>query len=600
MVYETEQAPLVFIVLYYCIVLACLRGVGLVAGYIAAAVLHGPRQGGRVLGKVVWELAVDWLQTSPRRVLALSMLAFRESIRRKVLYAFGVLLVFFLLAGWFLDDRGDRAAAMYLNLAMFSTTMLIVIMAVVLSCFSLPADFQDRTIFTIVSKPVRRHEIVLGRVIGFTFTGTILLTCMGVVSYLFVINGLSHEHVLRDYEIKTVDLDETEENPLVHRGKTIQEHGHRHEVYFHQDGTAEADDLAGHTHDVRQNKENGKLTASLGATRRMLRARIPLYGTLQFFDREGKAKNKGINVGKEWGYRGCVEGGNESRAVWTFHGVTKDHFSQGFLPLELTLGVFRTYKGQVDAGIAGSIQLENPTTGRTTNPRTFVAREYYTDRINIPEQLESADGPVSLFDEDPSKALVDPKGNLIITVRCEDRAQFYCMAQHDLSLRAGDTFFEWNFFKGHIGVWLQLVLAIVIGVTCSTFLRGPVAMCLTFGVIGGGHFTKFMHSVSTGQLEGGGPLESVIRIYINLAPVIALPDSEWVNWVQMFDQLMKQGVYVAGHLVPDFVAYNQSDFVARGYNIDPGVLTMNVLGAAAYVIPAIIIGHLCLKLRQVG
>ena len=70
-------------------------------------------------------------------------------------------------------------------------------MALFISAFSLPTDIKNRTIHTVVTKPVRSGEIVLGRIVGFTLIGTALLVIMGVCSYVFVVRSLDHTHEIR-------------------------------------------------------------------------------------------------------------------------------------------------------------------------------------------------------------------------------------------------------------------------------------------------------------------------------------------------------------------------------------------------------------------
>ena len=53
--------------------------------------------------------------------------------------------------------------------------LAVLALALFLGVFSLPNDIQNRTIFTIVTKPVRPLEIVLGRILGFGAIGTLLL-----------------------------------------------------------------------------------------------------------------------------------------------------------------------------------------------------------------------------------------------------------------------------------------------------------------------------------------------------------------------------------------------------------------------------------------
>ena len=56
--------------------------------------------------------------------------------------------------------------------------------------------------------------------------------------------------------------------------------------------------------------------------------------------------------------------------------------------------------------------------------------------------------------------LVD-NGQLVIKVKCGQPAQYFGMAQPDLFLHAADRPFYLNFMKGHISVWLQMLM-----VTC--------------------------------------------------------------------------------------------------------------------------------------
>ena len=77
-----------------------------------------------------------------------------------------------------------------------ATTWLVMIMMVFLSAFSLPNDIKSHTIYTIVTKPVRPSEIVLGRIVGFAAVGTALLAVMGLFSYVFVVRALNHTHDL--------------------------------------------------------------------------------------------------------------------------------------------------------------------------------------------------------------------------------------------------------------------------------------------------------------------------------------------------------------------------------------------------------------------
>ena len=108
---------------------------------------------------------------SPRRVSALAWLAVKESIRRRVVVAFAVFIVVLLFAGWFLDPGSTTRPRLYMSFVLTATSYLVLVLMLFLSVFSLPADLKSRTLHTVVTKPVRASEIVLGRMLGFHGAG---------------------------------------------------------------------------------------------------------------------------------------------------------------------------------------------------------------------------------------------------------------------------------------------------------------------------------------------------------------------------------------------------------------------------------------------
>ena len=61
------------------------------------------------------------------------------------------------------------------------------------------------------------------------------------------------------------------------------------------------------------------------------------------------------------------------------------------LPLELIVRVFRTYKGDIETGIQGSMQLRNPDNeGITSDPWTFTAKDNSINTFDWPRKLDDA------------------------------------------------------------------------------------------------------------------------------------------------------------------------------------------------------------------
>ena len=59
-------------------------------------------------------------------------------------------------------------------------------MVTILTPLSLPTDIQQQTIYTVVSKPVRRLEMIWGRMIGYMALVTVLVLVFGGISLLYL------------------------------------------------------------------------------------------------------------------------------------------------------------------------------------------------------------------------------------------------------------------------------------------------------------------------------------------------------------------------------------------------------------------------------
>ena len=240
--------------------------------------------------------------------------------------AFAVFILILLFAGWFLDPGSIDPARLYLGFVLTATSYLVLLLALFLSSLSLPTDIKNRTLHTVVTKPVRASEVVLGRIVGFTAVATCLLALMGAISYVFVERGLAHTHQLAADDLQPVE-GAVPGRSVVLQGHTSFVHHHRHKVSI--DGSSDhgyVEMEQGHTHAWTAKKQGDKVVYELGPAEGMLMARVPIYGKLTFRDRTGKPTDKGINVGDEWTYRSYIEGGTLAAAVWTFQGITPKSF----------------------------------------------------------------------------------------------------------------------------------------------------------------------------------------------------------------------------------------------------------------------------------
>ena len=373
--------------LTWLLIVACLAAGATLTGWLVSALRHGPRAATLITGKVLRDAQLDWLYLSPRRVWALARLAIQESIRRRVVAVFAVFILILLFAGWFLDPGSVDPARLYLGSVLTITSYLVLLLALLLSSLSLPADIKNRTLHTVVTKPVRASEVVLGRIVGFTVVGTLLLVVMGAVNYVFVERGLTHTHQLTADNLHPVEGGVAGKKATL-QGRTSRVHQHRHKVTIDANGKGRVEMEQRHTHELSVQNDG---SYRFGPPEGMLLARVPVYGKLTFRDPSGQPVEKGINVGDEWTYRSFISGGTLAACVWTFEGITEDAFPAG-LPVETNIEIFRTHKGEIEKGVPGSLSVRNPRTGKKVEVRIFEAKEFMIDTQFIPPELQVAGG----------------------------------------------------------------------------------------------------------------------------------------------------------------------------------------------------------------
>lgn len=581
----------------YFLVLGILAVVTLAVSWLSVALRSGPIIASETMGRSLLALPGDLFGISPRRVAALAWLVFKESVRSMLVAVVAVFLVILLFAGWFLDPASMDPGRLYMSFVLTFSGWLILLLVLFLSALSLPADIKNKTIYTIVTKPVRASEIVLGRILGFTVVGSILLALFAVVSLIFVERGLSHTHQVQLGDL-TADASGTGAAGTW-RGVTSESQKHQHKVRIDAAGNATVLSHHGHWHKLppqdklaKEGKAEGLVET--GGPEGILVARVPVYGQLRFLDRLGKPSDKGINVGDEWTYRGYVEGNTLSAAIWSFRNLREEDFPNG-LPVEMTLGVFRTHKGDLAQGIPGSLSVVNPVTGVSAEVKLFRAKKFLVDTQFVPRKIRLPSGEEKDLFRD---FVVD--GKLEVWLRCLDVQQYLGAGQADMYLRAYDVWFRWNFLKGFYGIWLQMVLTIGVGVMCSTFLGGPIALLSTAGMLLLSSFSQFIYDLATGTNMGGGPVESMIRMVQQDNVVQALEPGLRTTVALGMDWVLKKGLLLISQVLPDFSSYSYSSFVASGFNVDGNLVLTQTVATLGFLGVLFLGGYLLLKGREVA
>ena len=271
----------------------------------------------------------------------------------------------------------------------------------------------------------------------------------------------------------------------------------------------------------------------------------------------------------------------------------------------MTLGVFRTYKGDIERGIEASLSLVNPTTGVRTSERRFTVREFGANQLVLSHELEDVDGkPLDLFED-----IVDENGSMELWIRCFDNQQYLGVAQADVYLRAQDASYTWNFIKGYVGIWMQMVTVISFGVMFSTFLSGPVAMMATLAclVLGMGDVTNIegiriamRDPEAKGAIHGGGPVESFIRLVRqqNLTSPLDIGDTAETVIKQIDRGVIETLAVVSNYLLPELSQFNYDKYVALGYDIPNDLIVSRLFATFGFFLAMFAIGYFCLKTRE--
>lgn len=583
--------------LNWVLVVGVLAIVVIIASFLIGAILNGPWRTERVMYGVLRDAAGDLFRISPRRVGALARLAIQESLSRWVLVA---LLLYVLVVGFLSWFMRDRAVTTYIDYLMFATAILVVAVSCFLSAFSLPTDIAQRTIYTIVTKPVRASEIVLGRIIGFSAVGTSLLVAASLIGYVFAVRAVSHNHSIDPAAVTTL-TDPRDGKVIGYEGTIRDESRHSHYFSLNDKGQGTTSVERGHYHETRLQPSEGDAppTCVVSGPLGVFNARVPIIGDLKFTTFNG-GEGGGVNVGDEWDYRKFIEGATQAKAIYTFSGLTpemfpEDQYGEG-VPVELNLGVFRSYKGEISKGITGSLLVHRP--GNETaraGEQIFTAKEFVTDRKFIPRKWTTSDGK----DMDLFRDLVRD-GQLTVVLACEEPAQYFGVGRSDVYLLAGEQPFAWNFAKGCLGIWFQMVLATSIGVMWSTIVNTAVSLLSTVGCLVLGFFTDMLVKIATGQNLGGGAFESVIRIMRQDNLTQPLDSTISTEFVKGVDSVANKFLRVVSYILPDFSQFYNVSSVAHGYDIGGDAMMIQLTAALAYFIPIVIAGYFFLKLRELA
>ncbi len=495
-----------------------------------------------------------------RRIWALARLSFKEAIRRRVLYAFAGMLLVFLFGSWFITSKPEDQVRSYVQVVYWGMTPVLLLAAVILAAFSIPADIRQQTIHTIVTKPVERFEIVLGRFLGFSALMTLVLLVFTAASLVYVLRGVDPDAAAESLKAREpVNGELRFENTGAEQGENVgREWDYRRYITgIMQEGqpppTAVWEIPAG---DV----------APL-AGRQSVRCEY----NFDIYRTHKGTENKGISCNFYFiapGAKGTPADFNRLLAERTKAGAGNTKSAEEVeRELAEELGVY--------------VKLSQEVT------------DYHTQVLNVPGAL--------------FRTAAAGGAPLQVRVTCNDRAQYVGMAKYDLYLRQDDPDagedrlrFAANFFKGAAGLWLRLVLVTGLAVALSTYFSGVIALLVTLMVYVGGLSRDFIAEVATGQNAGGGPLEAGYRLLRNENIIAPLQQTTAFRFATSSDVAFRWLIGLVSKLIPDVDQFDLTRYVAEGFNVPFDQLAVHLLLLVLYVLPWAVLAYYLIRWREIA
>src|SRR5687768_10941565 len=148
------------------------------AWFIAGAIV--------VVGLLIYGFR-DVARFSLRRAWAISGVCFDESIRRRVLWITPLAIIGAVIVTQLQKpvDAQD-AIRQTIKFCLFATGLVVTVTAIILASTNLPNEIETRVIYTIVTKPTTRLEIVVGKVLGFARVSAAILLIMGLFMFAYL------------------------------------------------------------------------------------------------------------------------------------------------------------------------------------------------------------------------------------------------------------------------------------------------------------------------------------------------------------------------------------------------------------------------------
>jgi ABC-type transport system involved in multi-copper enzyme maturation permease subunit len=141
-------------------------------------------------------------------ILKIAVNVFRESVRDKVLYNLVLFAILLMAASYLIGQlTAGQDVKIIKDLGLSAMSVFGLFIAVFIGIGLVSKEVEKRSIYTLLSKPVDRYQIVLGKYLGLTLTLAVNIAIMTAAFYLVLayMNWNTPENVRRAWEASALD-----------------------------------------------------------------------------------------------------------------------------------------------------------------------------------------------------------------------------------------------------------------------------------------------------------------------------------------------------------------------------------------------------------
>jgi len=521
--------------------------------------------GAFALAAALYPFVLDLPRLRWRRIGALAHLSFREARSSKLPYVFSLLIVVCLFADWLLPHKPENQLRTFVQVMYWAMTPLLLLTGMILASFGIPNDLRHQTLYTVVTKPVERFEIIAGRFLGYVGLLSLLLLVMTSISLLYVMIYGVHPDAERESWRARVPIYGQLAITGIPSGEAGLNVGREWDYRRYIPG--------GPGSPARANWTFTQLPGQIAE-----RAVVPCEFSFAVFRMSKGVEGQGVLATVFF-------------ETWRWDPANKARYQQ-----DRDRALNQPNRPPL-AEIYGQL-------AETYGYYEVPAKEVFDKTLYV------VDVPAGLFrnalQDDPQRRRelaelgMPAPAPLTVSVKCDNATQFLGMATHDLYLVDAEGWFAWNFYKGALGLWFRLCLVIGVAVACSTYLSGVISLLATLFLFAAGLCRPFITAVAAKNAEGGGPAEAFLRLAQRQNITTPLEQTPTVQTATVFDDAFRWVLQRVLNFIPDVDRLDLSPYVAEGFDIGIGNLFVCLLLVAGYLLPWAVLAYYLMKTREVA